>query len=349
MGRSGEFGVGITPPSRRAACSPTQTCSSTIRRRPRRCGAGCSPSSIGSTPEWRTSKQGPGSRPRRCRPASPYSPEECVEQKFSEVAPASGFCYLECKRSGGGRGKGADCMRRLVFVLTVIVAALFMTSGVALAVTKIGTDGPDTLRGTNGDDDLIGLGANDVLFTFKGRDNLVGGPGKDWVLGGNEVRALGGKKNLGGGSGNDAVFGGTGSDNVLGDSGNDDLGGGRGSDSVVGAQGRDIVDGDLGSDSLVGGEGPDWVVNGPLRETSKNTLSGGDGDDALISNNRPAKRDKVSCGGGYDRVVADTKDLVAADCERARRGFTPQKVIDELFVELGFVEVIEGTAPDPLE
>src|ERR671917_2718096 len=105
MGRSGEFGVGITPPSRRAACSPTQTCSSTIRRRPRRCGAGCSPSSIGSTPEWRTSKGGPGGGPRRCRPASPYSPEECVEQKFSEVAPASGFCYLECKRSGGGRGK----------------------------------------------------------------------------------------------------------------------------------------------------------------------------------------------------------------------------------------------------
>jgi Ca2+-binding RTX toxin-like protein len=117
----------------------------------------------------------------------------------------------------------------------------------------------------------------------------------------------------------------------------------------VGAEGRDIVDGAQGSDSLVGGEGSDWLVNGPLRETSKNTLSGGDGDDALISNNLPARRDKVSCGGGFDRVVADTKDLVAPDCERVRRGFTPEKEIDELFVELGFVEVIEGTAPDPLE
>jgi Ca2+-binding RTX toxin-like protein len=181
---------------------------------------------------------------------------------------------------------------------------------------------------------------------------LVGGPGKDWVLGGNEVRALGGKKNLGGGSGNDAVFGGTGSDSVLGGSGNDDLGGGSGSDNMVGAEGRDILNGEDGSDSLLGGEGPDWLVNGPMRETTKNTkntLSGGDGDDALISNNRPASRDKVTCGGGFDRVVAGTKDLTAPDCERVRRGPTPEQEIDELFAELGFGEVLEGLAPDPLE
>jgi hypothetical protein len=99
----------------------------------------------------------------------------------------------------------------------------------------------------------------------------------------------------------------------------------------------------------LGGGGPDWLVNGPLRETSKNTLSGGDGDDALISNNRPARRDKVSCGGGLDRVVADTEDLVAPDCERVTRGPTPEQEIDELFAELGFGEVFEGLAPDPLE
>ena len=75
--------------------------------------------------------------------------------------------------------KGADCMRRVVLVLMVMAAALLVASGVALAVNKIGTDGPDTLRGTNGNDDLLGRGANDVLFAFKGRDNLVGGPGKD--------------------------------------------------------------------------------------------------------------------------------------------------------------------------
>jgi hypothetical protein len=97
----------------------------------------------------------------------------------------------------------------------------------------------------------------------------------------------------------------------------------------------------------VGGDGPDWLVDGPLRDTSEDTLSGGDGDDALIANNRPARRDIVSCGSGFDRVVADTKDRVASDCERVRRGPTSEQEIDALFVELGFRKVDEGLAPDP--
>jgi hypothetical protein len=32
--------------------------------------------------------------------------------------------------------------------------------------------------------------------------------------------------------------------------------------------------------------------------------------------NRPAFEDKVTCGGGFDRVIADRKDVVAPDCER---------------------------------
>jgi hypothetical protein len=238
--------------------------------------------------------------------------------------------------------------RRVVLVLAVMALALLLASGVALAVNEVGTDGPDTLRGTNRDDNLSGEGGNDVLFGLGGSDNLTGEQGKDWVLGGNERIPLGGDKNLAGGPGNDAVFGGNGSDKVLGGSGNDDSGGGRGSDSVAGEEGKDIVDGGPGSDRLSGGVGPDWVVNGPLRETSKNTLSGGDGDDALIANNRPARRDVVSCGGGFDLVVADTKDLVAPDCERVRRGVSEQE-IGALFEELGFVEVFEGLAPSPFE
>jgi parallel beta-helix repeat protein len=39
-------------------------------------------------------------------------------------------------------------MRRLVLLLTAVAATLVVASGVALAVTKIGTDGPDTLHGT---------------------------------------------------------------------------------------------------------------------------------------------------------------------------------------------------------
>ena len=91
--------------------------------------------------------------------------------------------------------------------------ALVLASGVALAVTRIGTDGPDILRGTNGDDNLLG----------KKRHTLGPGrqrqpprrAGKDVVNGGNRQEPLGGDKNLVGGAGNDAVQGGLGSDNLV--------------------------------------------------------------------------------------------------------------------------------------
>src|SRR5215211_5441051 len=137
-------------------------------------------------------------------------------------------------------------MRRVILLLTVMAATLVLASGVALAVTKIGTNGPDTLRGTNGADNLLGNGANDVLYALGGNnDNLLGAEGKDWVLGGDEHRAFGGDKNLAGGPGNDGLYGGLGSDNVVGGSGNDFLGGDSGSDTVMGQEGRDFVDSGL--------------------------------------------------------------------------------------------------------
>ena len=57
----------------------------------------------------------------------------------------------------------------------------------------------------------------------------------------------------------------------------------------------------------------------------------------------------MSCGGGFDRVAADTKDVVASDCERVRIGPAVHEELEEMFVELGFVEVFEGLAPSPLE
>jgi Ca2+-binding RTX toxin-like protein len=227
------------------------------------------------------------------------------------------------------------------------VVPLVLSSGVAWAVTKIGTDGPDTLRGTHEDDNLVGKGGNDVLFALRDRDNLLGGAGKDWVLGGDERRPFGGDKNLAGGPGNEGVYGGIGPETVVGGPGNDFLGGDHGSDSVVGEEGRDYVESGLGSDRIAVGEGPDWLVDGPLDETVKDTVSGDDGDDVIIVNNDPARRDKMSCGGGFDRVTADTKDLVADDCERVRIGPAAHEELEEMFEELGFVEVFEGLAPDP--
>src|SRR3712207_879154 len=92
-------------------------------------------------------------------------------------------------------------MRRVALVLAAMALALVLASGVAWAVNRIDTDGPDTLRGTNRADNLSGKAGNDVLFGLGGRDNLRGGSGKDLVFGGSDRRLSGGDKNLVGGRG----------------------------------------------------------------------------------------------------------------------------------------------------
>jgi Ca2+-binding RTX toxin-like protein len=141
----------------------------------------------------------------------------------------------------------------------------------------------------------------------------VGGTGKDWVYGGNERRPFGSDKNLWGGPGNDGVVGG------------------------------------VGSDTLLGGSGNYWVTDGPFRETRKDTLSGGDGDDFFVVNNRPETKDIVSCGDGFDRVLVDSKDVVAPDCERVLTrprdfGESIPPAVGEFFAT--FEE--EQLAPDPV-
>jgi Ca2+-binding RTX toxin-like protein len=174
-------------------------------------------------------------------------------------------------------------MRRTLLLLATMVVALLLASGVALAVNKVGTNGPDTLRGTNGDDNLLGRGGNDKLFSLNGRDNLLGGPGKDNVISGNERRPGGGDKNLLGGPGNDIVLGGR------------------------------------GSDKVVGGEGNDLLADGEVRDVALDIVSGEAGTDVIFVASlrlRAAAPDIVTCGSGFDRVLADTKDEVAPDCEK---------------------------------
>jgi len=194
---------------------------------------------------------------------------------------------------------------------------LLVASGVALAVTKIGTNGPDTLRATNGADNLLGNGANDVLFAPGGTDNLLGG--KDWTLGGNERRPQGGDKTLVGGAGDDGVQGGLGSDTLLGGSGDDfDRHGDNGSDRLVGGEGRDSIDGARGSDRMLGQGGGDLFFDGPFEESSKDSVLSGGGGDIVVADHVPAAKDVVSCGDGFDRGLAYSKDVVGPDCERVR-------------------------------
>ena len=232
-------------------------------------------------------------------------------------------CLTPALRKGGR-------MRRLILLLTMMAATLVVASGVALAVTKIGTNGPDTLKGTNAADTLIGKGANDVLFSLAGRDTLLGEEGKDWVLGGNEQRPLGGNKNLVGGPGNDGVLGGEDSDTLTGNSGND------------------AVNGGPGSDKILGGEGNDYLLAGDRRGGATDTLIGGEGNDVLDLIDKPAKRDVVTCGGGFDRVLADTEDAVAPDCEKVAVGLAAARELDQRIEESGFYDrIFGGLAPSP--
>jgi Ca2+-binding RTX toxin-like protein len=179
-------------------------------------------------------------------------------------------------------------MRRTIVLLATVALTLLVASGVALAVTKIGGPGPDTLRGTNRADNLLGNSGNDTLYGLGGRDTLLGGPGKDIVSGGNEGGSRGGDKNVVGGSGNDIVVGG------------------------------------LDSDSVVGNEGNDLLLDGDNAEVSvprKDRLFGGDGNDVISGLNKPADEDVVVCGRGFDRAQVNRKDVVAADCEKVFVGF----------------------------
>jgi Ca2+-binding RTX toxin-like protein len=220
-------------------------------------------------------------------------------------------------------------MRRLVLVLTLMAATLVLGSGMALAVNKIGTNGPDTLKGTNTNDVLLGRDGQDDLFSLDGTDNLLGGQGRDNVWAGTERRPGRGDKNLQGGFDNDAVLG------------------GLGSDSVIGGPGNDLVDGYRGSDNIVGEEGNDLLIDGGGAEAYKDTLSGGPGDDVFIVDNKPPFGDVVTCGSGFDRVAADKKDVVAADCEKVAVGPAATKALLKEIPKAEKEAFNEGLPPQP--
>jgi hypothetical protein len=84
----------------------------------------------------------------------------------------------------------------------------------------------------------------------------------------------------------------------------------------VGGPGNDVVAGGLGSDNVVGEEGNDWVADGEDPGISEDFISGDAGNDVVESAQRPAFKDIVTCGGGFDWVFGDKKDTIAPDCER---------------------------------
>jgi Ca2+-binding RTX toxin-like protein len=203
----------------------------------------------------------------------------------------------------------------MVLLLSAMTATVVVASGVALAATVTGTDGPDFLEGTPDADLIKALGGNDQLSGLSGSDTYYGGSGRDYV---SEYTGL--EPYPGGGDGNtgrDVVFGGRGTDQMEAARGNDTIKGGpntpgdtdferlfgdTGDDTLEGNRGKDYLDGEQGSDRMFGGKGPD-TIDAADEETA-------------------GTPDVVDCGPGTDTAWANENDTVD-NCENLTRVANP--------------------------
>jgi N-acetylglucosamine-6-sulfatase len=86
-----------------------------------------------------------------------------------------------------------------------------------------------------------------------------------------------------------------------------------GPDRIAGTLGYDILCGRGGDDRIRADGGPDYVYPG----SGHDVVRGGSGNDHLFT--RDGVRDRILCGSGRDRVLADWFDRVAFNCERVSR------------------------------
>ncbi len=93
--------------------------------------------------------------------------------------------------------------------------------------------------------------------------------------------------------------------------------GGPGADVLDTGDPGDVLAGGEGNDTLRAGGGADEADGGP----GADVLDGGAGDDLLRA--RDGWPDRVGCGDGADRVLADTADAVGDDCEQVERAAVP--------------------------
>ena len=118
---------------------------------------------------------------------------------------------------------------------------------------------------------------------------------------------------------------------------------------MLGGPGNDAILSGLGLDNPTGNSGNDYLTDGEFQGGATDTLSGGDGNDVLDPFNKPAKKDVLTCGSGFDRVLADRKDVVAPDCEKVAVGLAAARELDRQIRESGFYESLsDGLAPSPV-
>jgi hypothetical protein len=84
--------------------------------------------------------------------------------------------------------------------------------------------------------------------------------------------------------------------------------------SLLGTQDDDSLRGTRRADVICSLGGSDTVR--PM--AGRDSVSAGAGNDSIDA--RDGYRDVIDCGSGFDRVLADSRDRVAANCERVERG-----------------------------
>ena len=207
--------------------------------------------------------------------------------------------------------------RRLALLLGLIVGALALSSGVALAATMtcateidcVGTNGADTLEGTAGKDIMHARAGADTLKGFANVDLLYGQGGTDTLLGGPD------HDSLIGGVGNDALKGGGGADAYY-------FGDGWGRDSITdtAAPGTEVrFDSDVDAEAyvtdnvivdLISGAGPEAKDASGTNTINwdgsvVDTVYGGNGDDQITGN---ASANLILGDGGSDTVYGGEGD-----------------------------------------
>lgn len=234
-----------------------------------------------------------------------------------------------------GTGKGNDTFNGGAGIDTADYSG--RSTPLTITVAAIGPDGAagesDTITnaervlGGSAADTITGGPTASTLVGGAGGDTLHGGAAGDVLFGGTESDATGsGDDTLDGGGGADVLRGGDGVDAVsyatrgvpvtvsLDDVANDGQAGEgdnvRGDvEAIIGGAAGDTLTGSTGGNAIDGGGGGDTITGGDATDV----LQGGEGDDVIQA--RDGAADAIACGTGTDAVVADTVDVVVADCE----------------------------------
>ena len=162
--------------------------------------------------------------------------------------------------------------------------------------SEVNPDGTYTYYGAAGDFALSGLGRN-AIDVYKATLPPPPIPATGGAGGGRCAQQLRGTPKR------DKLFGSIAGDEIRARAGNDRVDARAGDDCVKGGPGRDRLKGGDGNDKLVGNK-------------SNDRLKGGSGRDVIKV--RGGGADKVNCGKGRDKVVADDNDVLRR-CEKVKR------------------------------